>query len=117
VAFAIDYGRSAAALLAFVATSILFWFGNNLDPWWPLLRFAPIPVLLFGLRSSWWGAAPTAGLSLLAGSLSRWHYFRVLHDYRRPDQRISDGEVQPGARIYAGGSGAALRQAPHAAAV
>jgi len=79
MAFAIDYRRSAAALAAFVLTSVLFWFGNDLDPWWPLLWFAPLPVLLFALRSSWWGAALLAGLSVLAGSLSMWHYFRVLH--------------------------------------
>ena len=78
MAFAIDYRRSAAALLAFVSTSVLFWFGNDLDPWWPLLWFAPLPLLLFASRSSWWSAALTAALSLLAGSLSMWHYFRVL---------------------------------------
>jgi len=78
MAFAIDYRRSVAALLAFVSASVLFWFGNDLDPWWPLLWFAPLPLLLFASRSSWWSAALTAALSLLVGSLSMWHYFRVL---------------------------------------
>lgn len=78
MAFAIDYRRSLAALLAFVSASVLFWFGNDLDPWWPLLWFAPLPVLLFASRSSWWSAALTAALSLLARSLGMWHYFRVL---------------------------------------
>ena len=78
MAFAIDYRRGVAALLAFVSTSVLFWFGNDLDPWWPLLWFAPLPILLFASRSSWWSAALTADLSLLAGSLSMWRYFHVL---------------------------------------
>jgi len=78
MAFAIDYRRSLAALAAFLSASILFWFGNDLDPWWPLLWFAPLPILLFASRSSWWSAALTAALSLLVGSLSMWHYFRVL---------------------------------------
>jgi apolipoprotein N-acyltransferase len=78
VAFAVDYRRGSAALLAFLSTSVLFWFGNGLDPWWPLLWLAPFPVLLFAVRSSWWAAALTAALSLLAGSLSMWHYFRLV---------------------------------------
>jgi apolipoprotein N-acyltransferase len=79
MAFAVNYRRGAAAVLAFLSASVLFGFGNSLDPWWPLLWFAPLPILLFAARSSWWAAAVTAGFSLLAGSFSMWHYFRVLH--------------------------------------
>lgn len=78
MAFAINYRRALAALLAVVSASLLFWFGNDLNPWWPLLWFAPLPVLVFAARASWWAAALVAALSLLAGSLSMWHYFRVL---------------------------------------
>lgn len=68
-----------AALLVVLCTSILLWFGNGLEPWWPLLWFAPLPVLLFACRTSWWKAGLTAALSFLLGSLNMWHYFRVLH--------------------------------------
>ncbi len=78
MAFAVNYRRAIAALLAFLSTSVLFWFGNGLEPWWPLLWFAPLPVLLFAARSSWWAAALTAAFSLMAGSLSMWHYFRMV---------------------------------------
>jgi apolipoprotein N-acyltransferase len=79
MAFAPDELRNAAAAgLALVSTATLAWFGNGLDPWWPLLWFAPIPVLLFASRSSWWGAALTAFLAWLAGSLNMWHYLHVL---------------------------------------
>lgn len=80
MAFAINYSRSVAALLAIVLAGALFWFGNGLNPWWPLVWFAPLPVLLFASRSSWWSAALVAALSLLGGSLNMWHYFHgVLH--------------------------------------
>ena len=80
MAFAINYSRGVAALLAIVSTGALFWFGNGLNPWWPLVWFAPLPVLLFALRSSWWRAALVAALALLGGSLNMWHYFHaVLH--------------------------------------
>ena len=55
----------------------MVWFGNGLEPLWPLLWFAPLPVLLFALRSSWKSAALVAALAWLAGCLNLWHYFRV----------------------------------------
>lgn len=77
MAFANNYQRIAAALGAIASTSIMLWFGNGLDPSWPLLWFAPLPVLLFALRGSWWDTALTAALSMLIGSISMWHYFHV----------------------------------------
>jgi apolipoprotein N-acyltransferase len=71
---------SAVALATVIFTSILIWFGSGLNPWWPLLWIAPLPVLLFAARSSWWGAALVAAVSWLAGSLNMVHYFSaVLH--------------------------------------
>lgn len=67
-----------AAPLAIALSAILIWFGNGLNPWWPLLWFAPLPVLLFALRSSWLGAGVAAVLATLLGSLNFWHYLRVL---------------------------------------
>src|SRR4030095_5786581 len=79
MASATDHRRNSVALLVVVSAAILVWFGTGLNPWWPLLWFAPLPVLLFASRSSWLGAALTAFLAWLVGSLNMWHYFRVLH--------------------------------------
>ncbi len=72
------YPGIVAALLAVASSSILTWFGNGLNPWWPLLWFAPLPVLWFALRSSWWRAAVVAVASSLIGYLNMWHYLRLL---------------------------------------
>ena len=78
MAFANNPRRIAAAFLAVALTAILVWYGNGLNPWWPLLWFAPLPALLFAPRSSWWSAAAVAGLGWLLGSLSLEHYLHVL---------------------------------------
>jgi len=78
VAFANDYRRTGTALLAVGSTGVLVWFGTGLYPRWPLLWFAPLPVLLFASRNSWWSTALTAALSWLVGSLNMWHYFSVV---------------------------------------
>ena len=77
MAFASDYRRIGIGLLAVVSTAVLMWFGNGLVPWWPLVWVAPLPVLLFASRTSWWGTALAAFLSSLIGSLSLWQYFRI----------------------------------------
>jgi apolipoprotein N-acyltransferase len=79
MAFAINSRRAVAALLAILSAALLIWYGNGLDPWWPLLWFAPLPVLLFATRASWWGAALVAAASWLIGGLNLWHYLRVQH--------------------------------------
>ncbi|HEY4354637.1 MAG TPA: nitrilase-related carbon-nitrogen hydrolase [Acidobacteriaceae bacterium] len=66
-----------AGLLAVASSAVLFWFGTGLDPFWPLLWFAPLPVLLFALRNSAANAAVVAALALLLGSLNLWGYLRL----------------------------------------
>jgi apolipoprotein N-acyltransferase len=78
MAFANNYRRFAAALLAVACSAAFFWFGNGMNPLWPLMWFAPLPVLLFASRSSWRAAAVTTFLACLLGSLSMWHYFQVM---------------------------------------
>src|SRR5215510_881075 len=65
------------ALLAAVSTGVLTWFGTGLHPWWPLMWFAPLPVLVFAAGASWWGAALAAAIAWLGGMLGLWH---DLHD-------------------------------------
>jgi apolipoprotein N-acyltransferase len=63
---------------ACVVTAGLMYFGNGLNPSWPLVWLGPLPVLWFALRSPWKLAAPVAALAWLAGCLNLWTYFRVL---------------------------------------
>ncbi|HVT97524.1 MAG TPA: nitrilase-related carbon-nitrogen hydrolase [Acidobacteriaceae bacterium] len=66
------------ALLAIAATALLMFFGNGLEPHWPLAWFVPLPVLLYALRSSVWRGGAVAFLGMLLGCLNFWNYFRVL---------------------------------------
>ena len=78
MAFVNDGQRLSTALLAAASTAVLIWFGTGLYPKWPLLWFAPLPVLLFASRNSAWRTALVAALSWLAGSLNLWHYLSVV---------------------------------------
>lgn len=78
MASATSYRRGFSALLVILLSALLFYFGNGLNPLWPLLWFAPLPLLSFALRHSWWSAVLTTTFALLLGELNLWHYFRVL---------------------------------------
>ncbi len=78
MAFALNYKQLVVALLAMACTSVLFGFGNSLNPLWPLVWFAPLPVLLLALRSSWRFALLAAAFSFLAGCFNMWSYFRAM---------------------------------------
>jgi apolipoprotein N-acyltransferase len=76
--FANRFKSGAAAVLVAAATALLLWFGNGLDPWWPLMWFAPLPVLWFALRRSWWLAGLTTAAAWLAGCFNLWSYFHLV---------------------------------------
>lgn len=65
------------ALLAIAATAVLVYFGNGLEPRWPLMWLAPVPVLVYALRNSAWRAGVVAFVAMLAGCLNFWGYFRI----------------------------------------
>jgi apolipoprotein N-acyltransferase len=75
MAYAADYRRFGLGLLVILSTALLVWFGTGLYPFWPLMWFAPLPVLVFAARASWWSAALTAALAWFLGTLNLWHYF------------------------------------------
>lgn len=70
--------RAGFALAASAATAALLYFGNGLMPRWPLVWFAPLPVLLFALRRPAAQAALVAALSWMIGGLNMWGYLRIL---------------------------------------
>ena len=78
MAFVTDYRRTVTGLLVVASTAVLAWFGTGLYPRWPLLWLAPLPVLLFASRGSWWSTALTAFLSWLLGSLNLWYFFSAV---------------------------------------
>jgi apolipoprotein N-acyltransferase len=78
MAFATSARHIGIALLVIAVSGVLVWFGNGLDPWWPLLWFAPLPVLLFALHSSWRSTAIVAALAWLLGCFNMWHYLRLV---------------------------------------
>ncbi|MGA7521907.1 MAG: nitrilase-related carbon-nitrogen hydrolase [Acidobacteriaceae bacterium] len=74
--WSVGLGVAAAA-----ATAVLVYFGNGLHPLWPLVWLAPLPVLLYALRSgptSAWSAGVVAWAGWFAGSANFIGYFRVL---------------------------------------
>lgn len=77
MASAISSRRTILALLAVACTAVLVWFGYGLNPLWPLLWFAPLPVLLLATR-------PARQVALIAfagwflGCLTYVHYFSML---------------------------------------
>jgi apolipoprotein N-acyltransferase len=74
MASVLDTRRLALGVAAVLATAVLFWFGTGLDPVWPFMWFAPLPVLLFALDASLWGAALASGLGVMLGLLNLWGY-------------------------------------------
>jgi apolipoprotein N-acyltransferase len=66
------------AVCAFALTAVLVWFGNGLNPVWPLMWFAPLPILWFSLDASWFAALLVAFAAWFAGSGSILPEFRML---------------------------------------
>ncbi len=78
MASANNYPRFAVALLTIIVSATLFWFGDGLNPIWPLMWIAPLPVLVFATRNPWRATAVTAFFSMWLGSLNLWQYLRIL---------------------------------------
>ena len=77
----VDKRPMLAATSAVFTTAALLLAGNGMNPVWPLMWIAFIPVLLLAAETtSWRGAAGAAALSMLLGSLAMLYYLRfVLH--------------------------------------
>jgi len=75
MASGLDLRRAGAGLLATLCTAALVWSGTGLEPLWPMLWLAPLPVLAFAARASWRAAALAATSAWFLGGLNLWHYF------------------------------------------
>jgi apolipoprotein N-acyltransferase len=80
----VAFGLKHPLLLATVAvfsTAALLLLGNGMNPMWPFMWVAPLPVLLFAAEAkSWPVVATAAALSMLLGSLTMLYYLHfVLH--------------------------------------
>lgn len=69
------------SILAVLATATMLLIGNGINPVWPIMWVAPIPVLLLAAETpSWRVAAAGAALSMLLGSLTMLYYLHfALH--------------------------------------
>jgi len=97
MAFANKSRRIGFAVLAVAATAVLVWFGAGMFPLWPLMWFAPLPLLLFANRGSWRGTALVAFGAWLIGSLNLWRY---LHTTLQAPFLLSAGILVPRALVF-----------------
>ncbi|MGA7315004.1 MAG: hypothetical protein WBX22_13620, partial [Silvibacterium sp.] len=68
-----------AAILTVFTTAALLLAGDGMNPVWPLMWIAFIPVLLLAAETTSWGvAAATAALSVLLGNLTLLYYLHVV---------------------------------------
>ncbi len=77
----VDKRPAFVATLAILSTGTLLLVGNGMNPLWPFMWVAPIPVLVLAAETaSWLVAAGGAALSMLLGSLTMLYYLHfVLH--------------------------------------
>ena len=65
-------------VLACAATAALAYFGDGLEPRWPIMWIAPLPVLWFALRSRALPVAAAAFVAWFAGCMNLSHYLRLV---------------------------------------
>src|SRR5262249_23256463 len=69
------------ATIAVLSTAALLLLGNGMNPLWPYMWVAPLPVLLLAAEAkSWQVGAAAAALSMLLGSFTMLYFLHfVLH--------------------------------------
>jgi hypothetical protein len=67
--------KSVLVIAAVLLTAVLAYFGTGLNPFWPLLWFAPVPVLVVATGLRPFHAFLVALLAWLGGELNQWTYF------------------------------------------
>jgi apolipoprotein N-acyltransferase len=75
----VDKRPTLFAILAVLSTTALWLAGNGMNPVWPIVWIAPIPVLLLAAETtSWRVAAGAAALSMFLGSLTMLYYLHFV---------------------------------------
>jgi apolipoprotein N-acyltransferase len=75
----VDKRPALFVTLAVVSTAALLLVGNGMNPLWPFMWVAPLPVLLLAAETtSWRVAAGAAALSMLLGSLTMLYYLHYV---------------------------------------
>jgi apolipoprotein N-acyltransferase len=64
--------------IAVITSAVAYFYGTGLHPRWYLTWIAPLPILMFALRSSRRWAAGTAFLAFTLGGLNMLHYYRLV---------------------------------------
>jgi apolipoprotein N-acyltransferase len=67
--------KSVLIIAAALLTAVLAYFGTGLNPLWPLLWFAPVPVLVVATGLRPFHAFLVGLLAWLGGELNQWTYF------------------------------------------
>jgi apolipoprotein N-acyltransferase len=78
MAFVTSKRTIVSAIVTIALSATLFWIGNGMNPVWPLIWVAPLPVLMFATRHSWWSTGLVSVISMLLGSTNMWTYLKKL---------------------------------------
>lgn len=76
----LDPKRVSTSAIAIVLTALLLWWGTGMEPLWPLMWLAPMPVLLIATRVSAWRTAGLAFAAWFIGMFTMWRYLHGLID-------------------------------------
>jgi apolipoprotein N-acyltransferase len=69
---------NAPVAVCLFLSAALFFFGSGLQPVWPFLWLAPIPVLWLSPRVSAWTAFIVAATAFALGGLNEWYYLATV---------------------------------------
>ncbi|MBV9494097.1 MAG: hypothetical protein JOZ54_07610 [Acidobacteria bacterium] len=75
MAFAPDTRRALIALAATLATAAAAFYGTGMHPAWPMLWFAPLPMLVLAPRVSGRTSFALSAIAWFLGGMSMWTYF------------------------------------------
>ncbi|GLQ99425.1 nitrilase-related carbon-nitrogen hydrolase [Dyella mobilis] len=85
----LDPKRVSTCVAAVALSAVLLWFGTGMEPMWPLLWLAPLPVLLIATRASAFRTAIVAFVAWFAGTLNMWSYLHGLIEVPAADYLIN----------------------------
>jgi apolipoprotein N-acyltransferase len=70
----VKFSRFALIIVAGTTTAALVYFGSGLHPIWPLLWFAPVPIIAIGPQLPATGVFALATVALFFGQMNLWKH-------------------------------------------